>query len=107
MAGNPGTRSRRGGDRASPALRHGLLCEGFPAGGAGAWLSGTDLDVWAGEFERIGITGALNRLPHAPWTATKDFAPHCGAPIAQSSLFIGGALDAPTTWTAAASGHWA
>ncbi|KOV77328.1 epoxide hydrolase [Streptomyces sp. NRRL WC-3618] len=73
------------------------LCDRFPAGPLPAWLSEEDLDVYAAEFERTGLTGALNRYRNMDrdW---EDLAPHRGAPIKQPSLFIGGALDASTTW---------
>ncbi len=75
----------------------GRLRDRFPTGVLPAWLSEDDLDVYAGEFERTGITGALNRYRNMDrdW---EDLAPHRGAPIKQPSLFIGGALDASTTW---------
>ncbi|GAA3503241.1 alpha/beta hydrolase [Streptomyces prasinosporus] len=75
----------------------GRLRDRFPAGILPAWLSEDDLDVYAGEFERTGITGALNRYRNMDrdW---EDLAPHRGAPVRQPSLFIGGALDASTTW---------
>jgi pimeloyl-ACP methyl ester carboxylesterase len=77
----------------------GRLRDRFPTGVLPAWLSEADLDVYAGEFERTGITGALNRYRNMDrdW---EDLAPHRGAPIKQPSLFIGGALDASTTWMA-------
>ncbi|MYU07808.1 alpha/beta fold hydrolase [Streptomyces sp. SID8366] len=77
----------------------GRLRDRFPAGILPAWLSETDLDVYAGEFERTGLTGALNRYRNMDrdW---EDLAPYCGAPIKQPSLFAGGALDASTTWMA-------
>ncbi|MFJ4732541.1 alpha/beta fold hydrolase [Streptomyces sp. NPDC088770] len=73
------------------------LRDRFPAGPLPAWLSEEDLDVYAGEFERTGLTGALNRYRNmdCDW---EDLAPHRGAPIKQPSLFIGGALDASTIW---------
>ncbi|MFF3164547.1 alpha/beta fold hydrolase [Streptomyces sp. NPDC003273] len=75
----------------------GQLRDRFPAGILPAWLAEDDLDVYAGEFERTGLTGALNRYRNVDrdW---EDLAPHRGAPIKQSSLFIGGTLDASTTW---------
>ncbi|MBK3638348.1 alpha/beta hydrolase [Streptomyces sp. MBT97] len=77
--------------------RGGRLRDRFPAGPLPAWLSEEDLDVYAGEFERTGLTGALNRYRtmDRDW---EDLAPHRGAPIEQPSLFIGGALDASTLW---------
>ncbi|GAB1339890.1 alpha/beta hydrolase [Streptomyces sp. E-15] len=79
--------------------RGGRLRDRFPAGPLPAWLSEDDLDVYAGEFERTGLTGALNRYRNMDrdW---EDLAPHRGTPIKQPSLFIGGALDASTTWMA-------
>ncbi|MEV0011084.1 alpha/beta hydrolase [Streptomyces sp. NPDC051840] len=77
--------------------RGGRLRDRFPVGPRPAWLSEQDLDVYAGEFERTGLTGALNRYRNMDrdW---EDLAPHHGAAIEQPSLFIGGALDASTTW---------
>lgn len=77
----------------------GRLRDRFPAGKLPAWLTEDDLDVYAGEFERTGMTGALNRYRNMDrdW---EDLAPYGGAPIEQPSLFIGGALDASTTWMA-------
>ena len=77
----------------------GRLRDRFPAGQLPAWLSEEDLDVYAGEFERTGLTGALNRYRSMDrdW---EDLAPYRGAPITQPALFIGGALDASTTWMA-------
>ncbi|MEU9581623.1 alpha/beta fold hydrolase [Streptomyces chilikensis] len=75
----------------------GRLRDRFPTGALPAWLTEDDLDVYAAEFERTGLTGALNRYRNTDrdW---EDLAPHHGAPIQQPSLFIGGALDASTTW---------
>ncbi|RKT09539.1 pimeloyl-ACP methyl ester carboxylesterase [Streptomyces sp. 1114.5] len=77
----------------------GRLRDRFPAGKLPAWLTEDDLDVYAGEFERTGMTGALNRYRNMDrdW---EDLARYDGAPITQPSLFIGGALDASTTWMA-------
>ncbi|MCX4445012.1 alpha/beta fold hydrolase [Streptomyces sp. NBC_01789] len=77
--------------------RGGRLCDRFPAGPLPSWLSEEDLDVFAGEFERTGLAGALNRYRNMDrdW---EDLAPHRGAPIEQPSLFIGGTRDASTTW---------
>ncbi|MER8188517.1 alpha/beta hydrolase [Kitasatospora sp. NPDC094015] len=77
----------------------GRLRDRFPVGKLPAWLTEEDLDVYAGEFERTGMTGALNRYRtmDRDW---EDLAPYGGAPIKQPSLFIGGALDASTTWMA-------
>ena len=77
----------------------GQLRDRFPASPLPAWLSEEDLDVYAGEFERTGLTGALNRYRNMDrdW---EDLAPHRGSPIKQPALFVGGALDASTTWMA-------
>ncbi|MFD4125408.1 alpha/beta fold hydrolase [Streptomyces globisporus] len=75
----------------------GRLRDRFPTRALPAWLAEDDLDVYAGEFERTGITGALNRY-RAMDRDWEDLAPYRGAPVTQPSLFIGGTLDASTTW---------
>jgi pimeloyl-ACP methyl ester carboxylesterase len=98
----------------------GLSADTMPPGGAGSlhfvpegaklsdrfagdtlpsWLTAADLDFYANEFERTGLTGALNRYRNVDrdW---EDLAAWDGAPIRQPSLFIGGDLDASTTWMA-------
>jgi pimeloyl-ACP methyl ester carboxylesterase len=77
----------------------GTLRDRFPAGRLPAWLGESELDVYAGEFERTGLTGALNRYRNMDrdW---EDLAAFAGAPLTQPSLFIGGSLDASTTWLA-------
>ncbi|TDE39897.1 alpha/beta hydrolase [Nonomuraea mesophila] len=79
----------------------GRLSDRFPQGGLPSWLTEADLDVYAGEFERSGLTGALNRYRNVDrdW---EDFAAWDGAALAQPSLFAGGALDPTTTWMAGA-----
>lgn len=79
--------------------RGGRMRDHFPAGPLPAWLSEEDLDIYAAEFERTGLTGALNRYRNMDrdW---EDLASHRGAPINQPALFIGGAQDASTTWMA-------
>ncbi|MGW1208847.1 alpha/beta fold hydrolase [Streptomyces sp. NPDC002499] len=79
--------------------RGGTLRDRFPQGRRPAWLGEDELDVYAGEFERSGLTGALNRYRNMDrdWA---DLAGHQGAPILQPSLFLGGSLDASTTWLA-------
>ncbi|GAA2475699.1 alpha/beta fold hydrolase [Streptomyces longisporus] len=79
--------------------RGGTLRDRFPADRLPHWLGETELDVFAGEFERTGLTGALNRYRNMDrdW---EDLAAHHGAPVAQPSLFVGGALDASTIWLA-------
>lgn len=71
----------------------------FPGDVRPAWLTETDLDVYAGEFERSGLTGALNRYRNIDrdW---EDLAVWDGAPLTQPSLFIGGERDASIVWLA-------
>ncbi|WP_416965502.1 alpha/beta fold hydrolase [Streptomyces sp. Agncl-13] len=76
----------------------GTLRERFPTeAGTPAWLGEAELDVYAGEFERTGLTTALNRYRNMDqdW---EDLVAYDGAPITQPSLFLGGSLDASTTW---------
>ncbi|MFI9275788.1 alpha/beta fold hydrolase [Kitasatospora sp. NPDC052896] len=79
--------------------RGGTLRDRFPAGRRPAWLSAEDLDFYAGEFERTGLRGALSRYRNMDrdW---EDLAEFDGAPVTQPSLFVGGNLDASTTWLA-------
>lgn len=77
----------------------GTLRESFPAGRLPGWLQPGDLDVYAGEFERTGLTGALNRY-RAMDRDWEDLAAYDGAPVTQPTLFIGGRLDASTMWLA-------
>ncbi|AYV31845.1 Soluble epoxide hydrolase [Streptomyces sp. ADI95-16] len=81
--------------------RGGRLRDRFPAGRLPGWLSEDELDFYAGEFERTGMSGALHRYRNMDrdW---EDLAGFDGAPITQPSLFVGGALDASTTWMAEA-----
>ncbi|WAC97550.1 alpha/beta fold hydrolase [Streptomyces sp. NA13] len=76
--------------------RGGTMRQRFPDARP-ALLTEADLDFYAGEFERTGMTGALNRYRNMDrdW---EDLAEYDGAPIVQPSLFLGGALDASTTW---------
>jgi pimeloyl-ACP methyl ester carboxylesterase len=66
-----------------------------------ACMTEADLDVYAGEFERTGFTGALNRYRNVDrdW---EDLQPYNGKAIEQPSLFIGGERDATTMWLAKA-----
>ncbi|MEU6677967.1 alpha/beta hydrolase [Streptomyces sp. NPDC046925] len=80
--------------------RGGRMSDRFTAdAGLPSWLTEADLDFYAAEFERTGLTGALNRYRNADrdW---EDLTALDGAPILQPSLFIGGAQDASTTWLA-------
>ncbi|MCT2591973.1 alpha/beta hydrolase [Streptomyces sp. N2-109] len=75
------------------------LSDRFTSDTLPSWLTEADLDVYAGEFERTGLTGALNRYRSLDrdW---EDLAAWDGAPVTQPSLFLGGGLDASTTWMA-------
>ena len=66
-----------------------------------AWLSEADLDYYAGEFERTGLTGGLNRYRNVDrdW---EDFGAFVFTPIMVPALFIGGQYDGPTLWGARA-----
>ncbi|WP_333769653.1 alpha/beta fold hydrolase [Streptomyces sp. IBSBF 2435] len=79
--------------------RGGRLRDRLPTGPRPGWLGEDDLDFYAGEFERTGLSGALNRYRNMDrdW---EDLAAFDGAPITQPSLFAGGSLDASTTWLA-------
>lgn len=79
--------------------RGGTLRDRFPTGRRPGWLGEEDLDFYAGEFERTGLVGALNRYRNMDrdWA---DLAAFDGAPLTQPSLFAGGGLDASTTWLA-------
>ena len=59
-----------------------------------AWLTEEDLDVYAGEFERTGFTGGLNRYRNVDrdW---EDLSAFRGRPIEVPALFIGGDRTAP------------
>ena len=61
------------------------------------WLSETDLDVYASEFEHTGFRGALNRYRNVDrdW---EDLAAFRGRAIDVPALFIGGDRDGPTVW---------
>ncbi|WAU83497.1 alpha/beta hydrolase [Streptomyces sp. Qhu-G9] len=63
------------------------------------WLTDEQLDYCAAEFERTGLTGALNRYRNIDrdW---EDLADWDGAPVTQPSLFVAGELDTSITWLA-------
>jgi pimeloyl-ACP methyl ester carboxylesterase len=96
-----GTMPATGAESAYFVAAGGRLRDRFPSGVLPSWLTEADLDVYAGEFERTGLTGALNRYRNADrdWA---DLAAWDGAPIAQPALFAGGRLDASTTWMSGA-----
>jgi pimeloyl-ACP methyl ester carboxylesterase len=62
-----------------------------------AWLTAADLDFYAGEFERSGFAGPLNRYRNVDrdW---EDLAAFGYRPIEVPALFAGGELDGPTMW---------
>ncbi|MEV5610340.1 alpha/beta hydrolase [Streptomyces sp. NPDC052225] len=76
--------------------RGGRMRDRFP-GRLPEWLGEAELDVYAGEFERTGMRGALARYRNMDrdW---EDLARFDGAPIEQPSLFVGGTRDASTMW---------
>ncbi|MDN3356283.1 alpha/beta hydrolase [Actinomadura sp. DC4] len=61
------------------------------------WFTEADLDFYTTEFERTGLTGALNRYRNVDrdW---EDLAAWRRAPLTQPSLYAAGELDATTTW---------
>ena len=78
----------------------------YPADGTMPdWLSAEDLDVYAGEFERTGFTGGLNRYRNVDrdW---EDLLVFGDRPIDVPALFIGGDRDGPTLWGAPAIGRF-
>ncbi|MEU6719106.1 alpha/beta hydrolase [Nonomuraea sp. NPDC046802] len=81
--------------------RGGTMRDRLPSGLLPAWLSRDELDVYAEEFERTGMSGGLNRYRNMDrdW---EDLTGFHGRPITQPSLFLGGALDASATWLAQA-----
>jgi pimeloyl-ACP methyl ester carboxylesterase len=86
------------GGSVSFVAQGGRLRDRFPEPGPlPAWLSEDDLDVYAGEFERTGFTGALNRYRNMDrdW---EDLAAWDGAPVMQPSLFVAGENDATLRW---------
>ena len=64
-----------------------------------SWLTDDDLDVYAGEFERTGFTGGLNRYRNVDrdW---EDLTVFRARPIEVPALFVGGSKDGPTVWGA-------
>jgi pimeloyl-ACP methyl ester carboxylesterase len=64
-------------------------------------LTEHDLDFYAGEFERTGLTGGLNRYRNVDrdW---QDLAAFRHRPIEIPAMFIGGSKDGPTIWGAPA-----
>ncbi|MFE6685120.1 alpha/beta fold hydrolase [Streptomyces sp. NPDC057743] len=77
----------------------GRMRDRFPVDRLPSWLDEAELDAYAAEFERTGLTGALNRYRNMDrdW---EELADYDGAPITQPSLFVGGGSDASTTWLA-------
>jgi pimeloyl-ACP methyl ester carboxylesterase len=82
----------------STVRRGGLLRERFAyPSPMPDWLSDEDLDVYAGEFERTGFSGGLNRYRNVDrdW---EDLAVFRGRAIEVPALFVGGDRDGPTIW---------
>ncbi|MFD4902849.1 alpha/beta fold hydrolase [Streptomyces sp. NPDC048511] len=77
----------------------GTMRDRFTGGALPSWLPQADLDVYSADFERTGLTGALNRYRNVDrdW---EDLAAWDGARLTCPALFIGGALDSSTTWMA-------
>ena len=65
------------------------------------WLSEADVNAYASEFERSGLTGGLNRYRNVDrdW---EDFGAFSGLVINVPALFVGGSKDGPTLWGAKA-----
>jgi pimeloyl-ACP methyl ester carboxylesterase len=61
------------------------------------WVSETDIDFYAGEFERTGFTGPLNyyRCMDLNWEL---LAPYEGKPIQVPGLFLTGERDVTRIW---------
>ncbi len=61
------------------------------------WLTEEDLAFYAGEFERTGFTGGLNRYRNVDrdW---EDLQAVADLAIVVPSLFVGGEFDGPTRW---------
>jgi pimeloyl-ACP methyl ester carboxylesterase len=101
-ASGDGDRPASGGGTIATVARGKMLRDRFPAPGPlPGWLTEDDLGFYAGEFERTGFRGALNRYRNVDrdW---QDLQPWRGAPIRVPSLFIGGEKDGPTMWGARA-----
>lgn len=64
------------------------------------WLTEDDLDFYAEEFERTGLTGGFNRYRNVDrdW---EDLSALRGRVIEVPAMFIGGDKDGPTMWGAA------
>jgi pimeloyl-ACP methyl ester carboxylesterase len=79
----------------------GRMSDHFAGDTLPGWLSPQDLDFYVAEFERTGLTGALNRYRNVDrdW---EDLAAWHRAPITQPSLYAAGELDSTTTWLAGA-----
>ncbi|MGI9053467.1 MAG: alpha/beta fold hydrolase [Ilumatobacteraceae bacterium] len=62
-----------------------------------SWLLEDDLDVYAGEFERTGFTGGLNRYRNVD-RDFEELSVYRHHSIEVPALFIGGDRDGPTVW---------
>jgi pimeloyl-ACP methyl ester carboxylesterase len=93
-----GVRPASGERTIATVARGTMMKDRFPVTGPlPGWLTEDDLGFYAGEFERTGFRGALNRYRNVDrdW---QDLQPWRGAPIRVPSLFIGGDQDGPTMW---------
>lgn len=61
------------------------------------WLSNADLDFYASEFERSGMSGPLS-FYHNVDNDWQDLASMAGRPLTPPALFIGGEYDVGTAW---------
>ncbi|WP_405659248.1 alpha/beta fold hydrolase [Streptomyces sp. RK9] len=80
----------------------GRMRDRLPQGGPlPEWLSEEELDVYAAEFERGGMSGPLGRYRNMDrdWA---DLAAWDGAALTQPSLFVAGELDPSLQWLSAA-----
>ncbi|MGQ0698179.1 MAG: alpha/beta fold hydrolase [Panacagrimonas sp.] len=61
------------------------------------WMTDTDLDFFASEFERSGFGGPLSYYHNidASW---QDLAGQSGKPLTPPAMFIGGEFDVGTIW---------
>ena len=66
-----------------------------------SWLTDTDVDFYAAEFERSGFGGPLS-FYHNIDNDWRDLADQAGKPLTPPALFIGGQYDVGTTWGAEA-----
>jgi pimeloyl-ACP methyl ester carboxylesterase len=98
LSPSPSPSPEAGGGTMATIRRGGMLRDRFVLPDVlPGWLTEEDLDFYAGEFERTGFRGALNRYRNIDrdWL---DLQPWRRQPITVPSLFIGGELDGPVIW---------